>query len=108
MSLLTQNNNPQAQLSEAERRARRVRQHIASSWRQILSMHQQGMSLVWDLPEGTSAQDVLNELGTDAAEAFQVSGQLAELIASHDASQVRTVPEGVTVTANQDGSVTLS
>lgn len=92
----------------AAQRAHRVKQHIASTYRQTVHAHQHGMKLLWDTPEGITPQDVIDALGTDAAEAFALSASLATLIESIDADQVVSVPDGVTFTANPDGTVTLS
>jgi len=95
--------------SPAEDAAESIRTQIKGTWNQILMAHQRGMATIWnDLPEGTTPQDVLDELGTDAADVFTLSAALATLIGSIDPDAVVHVPEGVTVTANDDGTVTLS
>lgn len=83
--------------------------HIQITWARIVRSHELGMKTLWEnLPEGISSQDVIDALGTKAGEAFQLSGALAELIGSIDPEKVVPLPEGVTVTINQDGTVTLS
>jgi len=95
--------------SPAQDVAESIRMQIKGTWNRILMTHQRGMAAIWnELPEGTTPQDVLDELGTDAADVFTLSAALATLIGSIDADAVVHVPEGVTVTANADGTVTLS
>lgn len=79
------------------------------TWARIVRNHQLGMDTLYGpLPEGTTVQDIVDALGTDAAELFELSGKLAEFIASIDAAEVRPLPEGVTYVANADGTVTVT
>lgn len=95
--------------SPAQDAADSIRLQIKSTWNRVLMSHQRGMASLWeDLPEGTTPQDVLDELGTDAADVFTLSTALATLIGTIDPDAVVGVPEGVTVTVNDDGTVTLS
>ena len=105
MSILTEQITPPT--PDAARVATRVKQHIAQTWRQVLHSHQQGMRLVWENETITPAE-IVTALGTDAAEVFALSSALATLIGGVDVAQVIGVPEGTTVTANPDGTVTLS
>jgi len=89
-------------------RADQIKQHIRHSWRSIERNHRSGMRLLWDdHPEGVTPQDILDALGTSAGEAFILSGKLAALIGDVDPSAVINIPEGVTYTINDDGTVTL-
>ena len=107
MSVLTEQTAPTSQ--PQTERANQIKQQVRQSWRMIRRNHQLGMSLLWgNLPEGVTAQDIVDELGTDAGEIFTLSAQLATLIGGVDPDSVVSVPEGVTYTINQDGTVTLS
>ena len=93
----------------AKDRADSIRSQVKNTWHRVLMSHKRGMETLWgNLPEGTTPQDVIDELGTDAADVFALSASLAALIGTIDADAVVHVPEGVTVTANADGTVTLS
>lgn len=102
-------NEIQEQRTDAQLVADELGRQIRSTWARCLSAHKRGMATLWSsLPEGVEPQDVIDELGTDAADVFALSAALAQLIATVDADAVVGVPEGVTVTANPDGTVTLS
>jgi len=108
MTILNLEDNS-AQQSAAEQHAEALLSHAHGTWRRIVHSHQSGMAAMWDnLPEGVSAADVVAAMGTNAAELFDLSGKLAEFIGSLDASQVVSVPEGVSYVSNADGTVTIT
>lgn len=61
----------------------------------------------WKNPRATPVQ-ISAQLGTDAAELFVLSGQLATLLATAGATGIPlTVPPGYTVTVNADKTVNV-
>ena len=108
MSVLNRESGPR--IPDAAQRARRLLSHVQSSWRQIQALHSSGMSLFWNLPEGITPQDIVNELGNeDAAEIISLSSQLASLIETVDPSAVIPVPENATISIDENtGAVTIT
>jgi len=93
----------------AEDIAEQIKSRTQALWTRIVSSHQFGMKQLWeDLPEGINPQDVIDALGVEAGEIFQLSGMLAEFIANIDPEKVISIPENVSYTINGDGTVTLS
>jgi hypothetical protein len=66
-----------------------------------------GSDLVWN-NSGATPQQVVAAFGTNAANLFQLSGLLCGLIGTISGTAPNPVPTGWTITANSDGSVTLT
>ena len=97
----------------ATRKANRVRQIAAQTADRLIQEWEQGWSLVWDHP---NPAEVLAELGTDAAEIFDLSAANVQFLATILAGKrqddldrilatVAAKPETIT---NEDGTVTLA
>ena len=107
MSVLDRNVQPR--VPTAGQRAQRLRNHIASAWQQIKTIQAGGMNLFWNLPEDITPQDIINELGDDAAEVLTLSDKLAAFIEDIDASSVVARPEGSTITIDETtGAITIT
>ncbi|MGD0462178.1 MAG: hypothetical protein ABSB74_06795 [Tepidisphaeraceae bacterium] len=66
-----------------------------------------GSNLVWKNP-GAVPHQVVAAFGANAASLFQLSALLCGLIGSITGTTPNPVPAGWTVTANRDGTVTLT
>jgi len=69
----------------------------------------EGSRKFWSNPDGATPQQIADELGTDAAEVFQLHSKLGTLLAEVDPT---SVTEGLSIvgnfTMNEDGTVTVT
>lgn len=66
-------------------------------------------ALIWQNPYGLTPQQVFDALGTKAGLLLALSQQIVPLLEAADAEELPVLrPEGVVITVNQDGTVTLS
>lgn len=112
MSILNQtHSDPVAPATRAATQIKRVTAQLTS---QILTSWKRGFNLVWANPRATPAE-VLAELGTDAAEAFELSAQtvafMLAILPDRLDSELLEVQELLALrqptTSHEDGTVTL-
>lgn len=68
-------------------------------------------NLIWENPFGLTPQQAFDSLGIDATELLVYAGEIEALFARRapeGGELVSKRPEGVTITPNQDGTVTVS
>lgn len=75
---------PPAQQTPAGEVALQIRRIVASTWNRMRYAQEECHRLLWDHPEGINPQEILDALGTDAADLFAVGADLSELILKHD------------------------
>jgi hypothetical protein len=80
---------------------------IQLEFNRLNSLLTDGSDLVWN-NSGATPQEVVAAFGTNAAGLFQLSGLLCGLIGAITGTTPNPVPTGWTITANNDGSVTLT
>lgn len=107
------NNTKRTRPPEAERRANRVKNIASQTTTLLLTNTLNGLSTIWD---ATSPADVLEELGTDAVESFELSRSLVAYLVSVLSgtdrqgeldvilAKVATIPA---CTEHPDGTVTI-
>jgi hypothetical protein len=88
--------------------SRRLIMMTKNSFNQMVNNFNEGSRVFWQNPRGASAQDIANELGTDAREVFELHYKLGQLIGS---VKPEAIEEGVGLvgnfTMNEDGTVTI-
>jgi hypothetical protein len=80
---------------------------IQLEFNRLNSLLTDGSDLVWNNSDATP-QQVVAAFGTNGASLFQLSGLLCGLIGAITDTTPNPVPSGWTITANTDGSVTLT
>jgi hypothetical protein len=80
---------------------------IQAEFNRLNGLLNDGSGLVWNNSSATP-QQVVAAFGTNAASLFQLSGLLCGLIGAITGTTPNPVPTGWTITANGDGSVTLT
>jgi hypothetical protein len=80
---------------------------IAAQYAQLQLLLAVGTNLVWNNPNATP-QQVCDALGTGAANLFALSALLCDLLGGITGTTPNPVPAGWTVTANDDGTITLT
>lgn len=109
MSILDSNNNPQIEVSKAKLAANRLIQMTRQTYSQMTQAFNTGSRVFWQNPNGATPAEIAAELGTDAAEIFQLHYALGQLIGG---VKPESIAEGVAMvgdfTTNQDGTVTVN
>jgi len=87
-----------------------IRSTIAGAASMLRAQFDNACQLVWHNAYGLTPQQVLDALGTDAAELFAISNTIIPILnqaadAEHQITSV--VPDGTTYTLNADGTITL-
>ena len=85
---------------------KRVRRQCKSMFAQIKNNHLLLWDLIWNNDQGLSPQEVLDKMGTDAAELFELSDSIQQLASSACMDYVAKVTPNE-YTLNEDGTVTL-
>jgi hypothetical protein len=80
---------------------------IQMEFSRLNSLLTDGSDLVWN-NSGATPQQVVAAFGTNAASLFQLSALLCGLIGGITGTTPNPVPTGWTITANSDGTVTLT
>jgi len=112
MSILNQTHSDP--VAPATRAATQIKRGTVQLTSQILTSWKRGFNLVWANPRATPAE-VLAELGTDAAEAFELSAQtigfMAAILPDRMDEEWVAVQELLALkqptTSHEDGTVTL-
>jgi len=111
MSILNPQSQPQP--SEAEMKAEQIRRTTADLARRIVRSWEMNYDFLWN---SSDPQAVLKELGTDAAEVFNLSSKIIDLMAAtlpealpeewnRISDKISQIPE---VKVNSDGTVSLA
>lgn len=89
-----------------KRTNQQIRVLLNNQFRQIIQVTNQVAELVWNNAEGLTPKEVVDALGTDAVQLFQIGAVMAGAI---NAITPNTLPTEApyNVTINQDGSVTV-
>ena len=111
MSVL--NNKPKTELTQAERKANRVLRSAKQSTDSLIQGVVSSLSLIW---EDENPQDVLDALGTDAKELFELNTNTVAFLAGELAGKrdnelaviMGLVAKVQAHTVNGDGTVTIS
>jgi hypothetical protein len=91
--------------SPARSRAETARNIASGLWSQMVSGYNNGLAQLWH-PSDCTTQEVLQELGTDAAQLFQLSAALRNFI-NDIAPGTLAEPELPPLVYHDDGRVTL-
>jgi hypothetical protein len=101
-------------VAPATRIATRIINQTAQAATQLVRQWEQGFDALWNNPNATPAE-ILVEMGTDAAEVFQLSTATAQLMAAilpdtlpDDWARIQAkLAAKPAVTAHEDGTVTI-
>jgi hypothetical protein len=107
MSLISPPQSPE--LTPSQTAAAQIRQQVQAVWSAMVLGQIDIFRLVWSAPDATP-QEVLDELGTDAAQLFQLGAANVATILGIDAAALsdnQWKPPFV-VDFNQDGTVTVT
>lgn len=89
--------------------ARMILDSIVGAKNTLRSAWGNANALIWQNPYGLTPQQVFDALGTKAGLLLALSQQIVPLLEAADAEELPVLrPEGVVITVNQDGTVTLS
>ena len=103
-------NNTQTQAVQLANAKQQIDQAINNLFVQMRATYITNYNAVWNSADYTPA-DILALYGVNGAELFRLSALLAQTINDANAGTLApeqcTVPAGVSVTVNQDGSVTV-
>ena len=102
--------NPTTELTTAQkqnRAAQAIQSQAANLFANMGRTYEQISNIVFNNPQGLTPQEVLDALGTNAAELLSLSDLLVQTV---NAAAPGTITPGypVTLTANPDGTVTVS
>ena len=88
----------------------RLQQQQRFSRQQVGITLNRGAQLVWRNGRGLSPQQVFDSLGTDAAALLAFAADIRAFVAAHDPGNpiADPKPDGVTIAANADGTVTIA
>lgn len=95
--------------NKKQRTALVIRNSVLMLFAQMKNGYEQNHTQVWENPDGLTPQQVCDALGSDAVELFTLASVLANTV-NHAKPDTITgsVPDGVTATPNEDGTVTIS
>lgn len=94
--------------NKKQRTALAIRNSVQMLFAQMVNNYTQNHTLVWANPDGLTPQEVCDSLGGNATQLFGLASVLVDTV-NHAAPGTLTagVPDGVTVTPNQDGTVKI-
>jgi hypothetical protein len=107
--------NPQQNQPTRGQRAKEsadaIKQIAVQSVVQFVNNINQGFQLIWQNQMGLSPQEVCDALGTDARGVFERHAATAQFLVTQApaiAALLATVPDGYTISYNEDGTVVIS
>jgi hypothetical protein len=102
------NNVPQQVTPSPEMVANRIRNQTRQTYAMMVGAFNEGSKILWQNPRGIAAEDILNALGTDAREIFELHGKLGQLLST---IKPEDIAEGVSIVGqfayNEDGTVSI-
>ena len=108
MSLLDNNNQELTKEQKKERAVQNLRSNTSVLFMRMIQTYEQGMRTVWNNQQGLTPQEVMDGLGTDAAEAVNLRQLLKQTIQQAKPDQeLSQRPEGKDLQINDDGTVTV-
>jgi len=84
-----------------------IRNLSGKMYNRLKAEHSTIFRMIWNNSEGFSAQEILDDFGTDAAELFNLSSQMQIMLAQIDSSYVPLLPPNE-FTIQEDGTVIIS
>jgi len=86
----------------------KIKQQNTELYASMKMRHALIFNMIWPNPNYTP-QQIMEGFGTDAAMLFSMSGMIQDMLHAVDPSyEALSVPEGYTVTINQDGTVNIT
>lgn len=89
--------------------ARRIKQDAANTFEMMVRTFNEGAETFWRNRRGLTPQQIADQLGTDAAEVFDLHYRLGQLISQVDPNSIAHGLSLIgTVVVNEDGTITVS
>jgi hypothetical protein len=79
MSLLSQNQQEPTKQELLARKAKRIKEFTRQGYRQILSIQQQGINMMWS-DDDLTPQEIIDSIGAESIKVFQMHGALTDVI----------------------------
>lgn len=107
MGIIGKQNEELTKEQKQELVRKRLVQMTNAIYSMMLNTHKQGMATVWENRLGLTPQEVMDALGTDAADLLRLSQLLKTTLSEADEStELVDTPQELTV--NADGTVTVN